>query len=142
MDDTTPKEKVIRNFLIGRGDTENANHWAKQLGVKLLEGKNLSPSESSVLASILFSYAERGEAAQVIGDGPVARVVFTDEPVRDYRSARGGDAGKGRAVMLGLFTRGVFLNTMGTKLNLSLAHDGAACDACLDRFDAALADLA
>jgi glutamate-1-semialdehyde 2,1-aminomutase len=82
--------------------------------------------------------AERGEAAQVIGDGPLAQVVFSREPVRDYRGIRRGDAGRGRALMLGLFARGVFLNPMGTKLYLSLAHDEAACGAFLDRFAEAL----
>ena len=86
--------------------------------------------------------AERGREAQVIGDGPLAQVVFTDRPVRDYRASRAGDAGAGRAVMLGLFRRGVFLNPMGTKLYLSLAHDEAACDDFLERFGEALAERA
>ena len=76
--------------------------------------------------------------AQVIGDGPLAQVVFSGQPVRDYRSTRAGDAKRGRAVMLALFERGVFLNPMGTKLYLSLAHDEAVCDAFFDRFDDAL----
>ncbi len=78
----------------------------------------------------------------MIGDGPLAQVVFTDRPVRDYRASRAGDAGAGRAVMLGLFRRGVFLNPMGTKLYLSLAHDEAACDDFLERFGEALAERA
>ncbi|MFQ6017381.1 MAG: aspartate aminotransferase family protein [Kiloniellaceae bacterium] len=84
---------------------------------------------------------DRQATAQVIGDGPLAQVVFAGAPVRDYRSARKGDKAKGRALMLGLFARGVFLNPMGTKLYLSLAHDEDACDALLDRFDDALAGL-
>jgi len=68
-DDTTPREKVIQNWLIRRRDTKNADHWAKQLGTKLLEGKKLSPAESSTLASILLSYAERGEAAKLFNKG-------------------------------------------------------------------------
>ena len=84
--------------------------------------------------------AARQETAQVIGDGPLAQVVFSARPVRDYRSTRAGDAARGRALMLALFRRGVFLNPMGTKLYLSLAHDEAAVDAFLDRFDDALAD--
>ncbi len=76
--------------------------------------------------------------AQVIGDGPLAQVVFSPEPVFNYRSTKKGDSKKGRALMLGLFERGVFLNPMGTKLYLSLAHDEAVCDALLDRFDATL----
>lgn len=83
----------------------------------------------------------RGVAGQIIGDGPLAQVVFTSEeqPVLDYRATRGANVQANRAVMLGLFKRGVFLNPMGTKLYLSLAHDEAVCDAFLDRFDDALA---
>ena len=43
--------------------------------------------------------------------------------------------------MLALFRRGIFLNPMGTKLYLSLAHDRAACDALLDRLDDALGEI-
>ena len=85
--------------------------------------------------------AARRMTAQVIGDGPLAQVVFSDQPVSDYRGTRRGDAAKGRAVMLGLFERGVFLNPMGTKLYLSIAHDEAVCDDFLARFDDALAGL-
>jgi len=81
----------------------------------------------------------RQEQAQVIGDGPLAQVVFTRAPVVDYRSALKSDRARARRLMLGLFERGVFLNPMGTKLYLSLAHDEATCDAFLDRFDDALA---
>ncbi len=43
--------------------------------------------------------------------------------------------------MLALFARGVFLNPMGTKLYLSVAHDEAVCDELLTRFDEALAEV-
>ncbi|MCC6469105.1 MAG: aspartate aminotransferase family protein [Alphaproteobacteria bacterium] len=84
---------------------------------------------------------ERQHRAQVIGDGPLAQVVFTADPVFDYRSTRRGDGAKGRALMLGLFRRGIFLNPMGTKLYLSLAHDRTDCDRFLDRLGDALGDL-
>lgn len=71
---------------------------------------------------------------QVIGDGPLAQVVFSSESVIDYRSTRRGDSRRARRVMLGLFKRGVFLNPMGTKLYLSLAHARDVCDQFLDRF--------
>ncbi len=75
-------------------------------------------------------------AGQVIGEGPLAQVVFTGEtdPVVDYRSTKRGNAAANRAMMLGLFERGIFLNPMGTKLYLSLAHDASTCDTFLDRF--------
>ncbi|MEM7222331.1 MAG: aminotransferase class III-fold pyridoxal phosphate-dependent enzyme [Pseudomonadota bacterium] len=85
---------------------------------------------------------DHGQSAQVIGDGPLAQVVFADQPVTDYRSTARGDKAKGRALMLGLFRAGVFLNPMGTKLYLSLAHDEAACDEFLDRFSKVLGELA
>ncbi len=85
--------------------------------------------------------ASRQMPAQVIGDGPLAQVVFSSEPVFDYRSTQKADSVRGRAMMLGLFDRGVFLNPMGTKLYLSVAHDEAVCDAMLDRFDDTLAQI-
>ena len=81
---------------------------------------------------------EHQEQAQVIGDGPLAQVVFSPEPVSDYRSTRRGDGAKGRALMLALFRRKVFLNPMGTKLYLSVAHSQSVCDRFLDRFADAL----
>ena len=75
-------------------------------------------------------------AGQIIGDGPLAQVVFTDskDPVIDYRSTKKGNTSANRAMMLGLFERGIFLNPMGTKLYLSLAHNESTCDTFLDRF--------
>jgi glutamate-1-semialdehyde 2,1-aminomutase len=79
--------------------------------------------------------------AQVIGDGPLAQVVFTDRPIRDYRSAYRADRARARKLMLGLFARNVFVNPMGTKLYLSVAHDEAICASFCDRFDDALAEV-
>lgn len=79
-------------------------------------------------------------AGQIIGDGPLAQIVFSDQPVFDYRSTKRGDKARARRMMLGLFARGVFLNPMGTKLYLSLAHDRAMCGAFCDRLSAALGD--
>ena len=84
--------------------------------------------------------SEQGVEAQVIGDGPLAQVVFSNAPVRDYRSTQQGNKRLGRSVMLGLFRRGIFLNPMGTKLYLSLAHDRSVCSTMLDRFSEALAE--
>jgi glutamate-1-semialdehyde 2,1-aminomutase len=66
---------------------------------------------------------------QVIGDGPLAQIIFTEKAVTDYRSTASGDRVKSRAMMLGLFERGVFVNPMGTKMYASLAHDRQGGDA-------------
>src|SRR3546814_10238033 len=78
---------------------------------------------------------DRQVAAQVIGDGPLAQIVFSREPVQDYRSTYRSDRKKGRALMLALFARGIFLNPMGTNLYLSPAHDEAAYDSFCERID-------
>ena len=82
---------------------------------------------------------DRGVKATVLGDGPLAQVVFADGSIRDYRSAARGDRARARAVMLELFRRAVFVNPMGTKLYLSVAHDDATVEAFIARFDEALA---
>jgi glutamate-1-semialdehyde 2,1-aminomutase len=83
----------------------------------------------------------RQMTGQVIGDGPLAQVVFTDRPVNNYRSTARGDKVRARKLMLALFARGVFVNPMGTKLYLSVAHDPAICGGFLDRFDDALGEI-
>ncbi len=78
---------------------------------------------------------------QVLGDGPLAQIAFSPAPVVDYRSTFAADRAKARAMMLALFERGVFVNPMGTKLYLSLAHDEAACDEFLTRLHDVLRTL-
>jgi glutamate-1-semialdehyde 2,1-aminomutase len=65
---------------------------------------------------------ELGIPGQVLGEGPLCQVLFTEEPVRDYRTAFKANKEKGRQFALELFKNGIFLNPMGTKLYLSLAH--------------------
>lgn len=85
--------------------------------------------------------ARRRITGRVIGDGPLAQIVFTGQKVNDYRSTATGDKVKARRMMLGLFERGVFINPMGTKLYLSVAHDQAICAEFCDRLDGVLASL-
>jgi glutamate-1-semialdehyde 2,1-aminomutase len=80
--------------------------------------------------------ADFGLKATVLGDGPLAQIAFTANEVRDYRSSQHDDRQFARRLMLALFSRGIFLNPMGTKLYLSLAHDEASCE----EFCATLAD--
>jgi glutamate-1-semialdehyde 2,1-aminomutase len=79
--------------------------------------------------------------AQVIGDGPLAQIVFTERKVNDYRSTASGDKVLAKRMMFGLFQRGVFLNPMGTKLYLSIAHDEAICGEFCDRLDQVLKEI-
>jgi glutamate-1-semialdehyde 2,1-aminomutase len=84
---------------------------------------------------------DTGHAGQVIGEGPLGQIVFSDKPVFDYRSTIAGDRAKSRAMMLALFERDVFINPMGTKLYLSLAHDEEACSEFLERLKTVLRSL-
>lgn len=64
----------------------------------------------------------KGIRGQVLGDGPLAQIAFSEEEVVDYRTGFRGDRKKARAFSLALFSRGIFLNPLGTKLYISLAH--------------------
>ncbi|MDP6793921.1 MAG: aminotransferase class III-fold pyridoxal phosphate-dependent enzyme [Verrucomicrobiota bacterium] len=81
---------------------------------------------------------QAGEATQVLGDGPLAQAAFLDRPVHSHRDWLAADRKRGRVVMLELLRRGVFLNPMGTKLYLSLAHGESDIDELATHFAAAL----
>jgi glutamate-1-semialdehyde 2,1-aminomutase len=77
-----------------------------------------------------------GEAAQILGDGPLGQVAFSANPVIDQASWLASDRARGGRLMLELLARGIFLNPMGTKLYLSIDHS----EAILERFLEAFAD--
>jgi len=96
-------------------------------------GKTLRSGMADILAA-------RQITGQIIGDGPLAQVVFSDTPAINYRGTHKGDKKLGRATMLALFRKAVFLNPMGTKLYLSIAHDEMVIGEFLERFDEALGE--
>jgi glutamate-1-semialdehyde 2,1-aminomutase len=83
----------------------------------------------------------RGVHGFVLGDGPLAQVAFTASAPNDYRSSLPLDKQLARRLMLELFRRGIFLNPMGTKLYLSLAHNENLCDELCDTMTDALTDI-
>lgn len=78
-------------------------------------GKRLRAGMRDALASLSVS-------AQVLGDGPLAQIAFSNRPVIDQTTQLKADGALGRRLMLTLASKGVFLNPMGTKLYLSIAH--------------------
>lgn len=78
------------------------------------------------------------EPAQVLGDGPLAQFAFSHRPICDYQGWKAANQVRGRALMLDLVRRGVFLNPMGTKLYLSLAHQEADINEFADRLQECL----
>jgi len=86
-------------------------------------------------------FKEMGIQGQVLGDGPLCQVLFTNERVVDYRSAFRADRQKGRQFVLELFRNGIFLNPMGTKLYLSLAHTDEDIQKMLDISEKVLKEI-
>src|SRR5262249_959287 len=80
----------------------------------------------------------KGEAAQILGDGPLAQIAFAATPVTDHRTWLASDRKRGRALMLELLRSGVFLNPMGTKLYLSISHDENTFTNFIHHFEQAL----
>ncbi|HET8531745.1 MAG TPA: aspartate aminotransferase family protein, partial [Methylomirabilota bacterium] len=69
----------------------------------------------------LADLAQRsGLPAQVVGEPVVFDILFTGEPVTDYRSLQKADGGLARAFTTELIKRGVVKNTQ--KMYMSLAH--------------------
>ena len=77
------------------------------------------------------------EPVQVIGDGPVIQLFFTEHPIKNYRD--GLKADKQKAVRFGheMIRRKVYLSP-GGKMYLSLAHSDDDIDATLQRVKAAM----
>jgi glutamate-1-semialdehyde 2,1-aminomutase len=79
-----------------------------------------------------------GLPAQVLGEPVVFDIVFTSEPVTDYRSLQKADGALARAFTTDLIKRGVVKNTQ--KMYISLVHsDGDVArtlEACEDALKA------
>ena len=77
------------------------------------------------------------EPVQVVGDGPVIQVFFTDRPIRTFRDCLHAD--KPKAVQFGreLIRRKVYLSP-GGKMYLSLAHSDDDLEVTLERVKEAM----
>jgi glutamate-1-semialdehyde 2,1-aminomutase len=75
----------------------------------------------------------RGLPAQVVGEPVVFDVLFTAEPVVDYRSLQKADGQKARVLTTELIKRGVVKNTQ--KMYMSTAHTDADVAKTLNAFE-------
>jgi glutamate-1-semialdehyde 2,1-aminomutase len=111
--------------------------------IDILSERNVYPGLHEAGARLRRQMSEalksQDETAQILGDGPLAQVAFSERPVTDQRSWLASDRSRGRAVMLALLKARVFLNPMGTKLYLSLAHDAKTIAEFIGHFADALA---
>jgi glutamate-1-semialdehyde 2,1-aminomutase len=74
---------------------------------------------------------------QVMGEGPLAAVVFSDQPVSDYLGVARGDRARLSQVGVEMLRRGILVN-LDVKFYLSLAHSEADLDAAVEAFEAGL----
>jgi glutamate-1-semialdehyde 2,1-aminomutase len=81
-----------------------------------------------------------GLAAQVVGEPVVFDLLFTAEPVTDYRSLQKADGGLARAFTTELIKRGVVKNTQ--KMYVSLVHSDADVARTLEACEDALRAIA
>lgn len=63
-----------------------------------------------------------GHAAQVLGEGPIFQVLFTAEPIVDYRASLRADRERALRFHAGLIRHGMLVNVHSPKCYLSLAH--------------------
>ena len=82
----------------------------------------------------------RGIVAQVIGEGPVWHLVFTDRPIHDYRSSLAADRDRLLKLHLGLIDAGIFVRPGGGHY-FSMAHTDSDVDATLEAVDRILATM-
>lgn len=80
--------------------------------------------------------AEEGIPAQVVGEGPLSRVLFTDRPIESYGDLLTADRKLGVRVGTELLRRGFFVNP-GEKNYISLVHS----DEDIDRYVATVGEV-
>jgi glutamate-1-semialdehyde 2,1-aminomutase len=81
-----------------------------------------------------------GETIQIVGEGPVFQIFFSDAAPGDYPAVLQSDRSRARQFGLNLLDEGIFLNP-GEKFYLSLAHDESDIEKTLTAADAAMARL-
>jgi glutamate-1-semialdehyde 2,1-aminomutase len=122
--------------LDGKGDfiaqsgTLNGNPIAAVAGLATLAElrrpgayETLHGTGRRLMAGLAELTQRSGLPAQVVGEPVVFDVLFTAEPVTDYRSLQKADGGLARAFTTELIKRGVVKNTQ--KMYMSLAHSDA-----------------
>ena len=90
------------------------------------------------IAARKFEFAP-AEVTLKVGEPVVFDLLFTGEPVVDYRSLQKADGALGRALTTGLIARGVVKNSQ--KMYVSLAHGDAEVARTLEAFEDTLKTL-
>jgi glutamate-1-semialdehyde 2,1-aminomutase len=83
---------------------------------------------------------EHNVAGQVLGEGPLYHVVFTDKPIRTYRDSLGADGQRHRIFHYALLNEGVLKSQ--SKGYVSLAHTNTDIEETAKAFDIAMGKAA
>jgi glutamate-1-semialdehyde 2,1-aminomutase len=116
--------------FISQSGTLNGNPIAAVAGLATLAElrkpgayETLHGTGRRVMAGLAELAQKSGLPAQVVGEPVVFDILFTSEPVTDYRSLQKADGGLARTFTTELIKRGVVKNTQ--KMYMSLAHTDA-----------------
>jgi len=116
--------------FISQSGTLNGNPIAAVAGLATLAElrkpgayETLHGTGRRLMAGLADLAQKSGLPAQVVGEPVVFDILFTGEPVTDYRSLQKADGGLARTFTTELIKRGVVKNTQ--KMYMSLAHGDA-----------------
>jgi glutamate-1-semialdehyde 2,1-aminomutase len=140
-----PRQDGVADFISQSG-TLNGNPIAAVAGLATLAElrrpgayEALHGTGRRLMAGIAELAAKAGLPAQVVGEPVVFDLLFTDEPIVDYRSLQKADGALGKALTTGLIARGVVKNSQ--KMYVSLAHGEAEVADTLQAFEDTLKTL-
>jgi glutamate-1-semialdehyde 2,1-aminomutase len=132
---------------IGQVGTLNGNPIAATAGLATLKVlqrpgtyERLRHVGQRLRETLQATLREHHVAGQVLGEGPLFHVVFTEQPIQGYRDMLAGDAQKHRVFHQELLNQGVL--KPGSKGYAGLAHSDADLEATARAFDAAMARVA
>src|SRR5215470_4305102 len=132
--------------FISQSGTLNGNPIAAVAGLATLAElrrpgvyETLHATGHRLMAGLAELARRSGLPAQVVGEPLVFDIVFTDEPITDYRSLQKSDGALARAFTTELIKRGVVKNTQ--KMYLSLMHGESDVAATLAAAEDALKAL-
>jgi glutamate-1-semialdehyde 2,1-aminomutase len=132
---------------IGQVGTLNGNPIAAAAGLATLTVlrqpgtyQRLHELGQQLRAILQATLREHRVAGQVLGDGPLYHVVFTPQPIYNYRDTLTGDVQKQRIFHRELLNHGVL--KPASKGYISLVHSDADVAETAKAFDAAMAQVA
>jgi glutamate-1-semialdehyde 2,1-aminomutase len=140
-----PGQESAGDFISQSG-TLNGNPIAAVAGLATLAElrkpgayETLHGTGRRLMAGLAELAQRAGVAAQVVGEPVVFDLLFTAEPVTDYRSLQKADGALGRAFTTELIKRGVVKNSQ--KMYISLVHTEADVARTLEACEDALRAL-